>query len=1347
MRKLVGTITVALLVLFSSAAYAAHDEGPGLVQAPLITQTLNRIGILSIWNTGDKFQLRLDGVDSWQIKTIHIYVGNDPVPASRKGNLVPGRFNYKDPYRNSEGSNVLVLDLEDDMDFYWGDPYSDLRVQNIAVHVTGERLDENGNVIAAASAWAYTGEGADTEFGDIDEESLDALEFEGVGKGWWFSYMLSHPSRGHFIDSPVGGLSFQTPTHSNLTDEAGAFDFFPGESVTLSIGNYPIGTTVADHKVSPLDFYPLADVEDENVTNMARLLQSFDSNAYPRDGITLSVDVVKALETAMGTLGYTSLNFDSTEEIDAIIAETIAQATLLGLDLVEVYAEDAQIHLAESVNNSMFRKNISKTPDLASSKAKMNIATVWLPAMKANGDPVTIEYFDEDGNLIRTAEEAKPVIVTYTDADPVTGEHDVYAAVSRDDGATWKRKNLSRSADRSSFTLANDQPYYGGCKKPVFQVKGNKILVAWSSKFARGGKPRYAIEVDDPATEEVEDDYIFDDPYYVNDIWGVGGPQRSHDYTEEGFPEVGEVPHAALWVCRGLILTQKDLGTVVNADGSTWSSLGYRLGDIVWFKPERVTSGRRDVNQIFVAAAGSAGFAMVWQEDPNGVKPGRAVGPGPGWGGATTSHKTDIWYSYLAWGDHSKVDTNFVIGGDPGHDVDAADAADTTDTSTLSRPKALAPLSLPVRLSDNEVVNTDNLLVQLDDSGGYPTTTNSDNPMGYTPLPNPDASSDDADGTHAYAYTIPGLIDVNNVSEAPADINQNGFYTFDNYDDETKRVAITEDGRLLDGDTGASRGNIFLQPYVAGHKPDGSEIYSAWAIITYEETKGAGAGPPEETGTGENSDAYIPEEGKNVIYHSFDFKTPDLVSAGYIMNSPEMDIDGNLIYLTEEPAEDGTPGAQIFDYLGRPQLAYENARRGRFILQGAGAIKKSRSIMLMVYKEGEEGSGRPSDIMMQRWVVPSTDILNAYTDSEGTLVPADNPYRFENIVGDWIQDAVSEQYYRASGPVNMSSVTPTVTTASAGDPEVEDAYGAVKVVQWEQTVANLDDPSWLNPYDDARAHRGQIRGDFVQLGFSYTPNWAASRNGNDKYDFFIRRSFDGGANWTTLPAAQGGEGVEHCQLFKSVDGDGNLIKEQSEEVCTTYDAGDFEVMRNLTQLLNAKSSVIEPRIVAVPGTIKSGGFWTGIPEDKQNPAVFYVAWGTSTNPKKDPVTGEQEEPVPQDLFWSVSNDKGKNYYLQEWEVNPDSSSELAGETVYRTPWMAKGDQEQGEVQLRMTPDGSRFYASWLDEGDDGSDIVFRRIMPNIFSANVATGTVITEPIIEEEVDSADNTSDDGNAED
>jgi hypothetical protein len=83
---------------------------------------------------------------------------------------------------------------------------------------------------------------------------------------------------------------------------------------------------------------------------------------------------------------------------------------------------------------------------------------------------------------------------------------------------------------------------------------------------------------------------------------------------------------------------------------------------------------------------------------------------------------------------------------------------------------------------------------------------------------------------------------------------------------------------------------------------------------------------------------------------------------------------------------------------------------------------------------------------------------------------------------------------------------------------------------------------------------------------------------------------------------------------------------------------------------------------------------------------------------------------------------GETHELVEWNVNPDSDGNYAGETVLRWDYLAKGDSEQGEAQLRMTPDGSRFYATWVQEGDEGSDIWFRRIMRPEFEANVANTT-------------------------
>jgi len=1310
-------ISFIVFLVAGNEAFAKNGPG-GLLESKLFSaQFLNDnaveyvvTGTVQVYNTRDHLQVKIAPTEEfkdWTIKKIDLYIGAAPVPTNPSGFPLLDLFPYRQVYTNPIPEYQLILPFEGVMKFQWGAPYEALRSQNISVHVEMVQRDLNGIEQAHRELWSFNPqfekEDVLTETvtvgkNTVHERKVNIKINEPKGKAlslqtgvlnnmliqhWgFFTYEMAHPRRAHFIDSPVSGIRYQGPTQEGLTDESGGFDYFPEERVKLWVGNVLLGEPLAGHKISPLDIFEVSDTDDPRVINMARFLQSLDADGDPKGGITIPQDVANCLNASTSNMILTSVDWSDDAQVSSVISGTIAQcANLENVTLIEVSADDAKEHLDNTLSAVMFRKDISRTPSLASTKAKLDGMTLWFPAMKANGDPATIEYSDEEGNPIRTATKAKPLVITYTDADPGTGAHDTWAAISRDDGATWKRKNLSRSGDRSSFDLANGEAYPGDVKKPVVQVKDNTILVAWSSKFCNGGKPAYAIDVCSENTvdsngdgvadtceicktkdgvEVCENNYPYDDPYWKDDIFGIAGPQRSHDYTEDGFPEVGELPYSCVWIARGLVATAENVS----------NGLGEFEGDIVWFKPERLTSGRRDALQLFPGGAAGAGIALVWQEDPEGVRPGKSAGPGHGWSGATTSHKTDIWYSYITNEDFAKVDNNFIIGGDPEHD----------DPDFVGRPKALVPMSLPVRLSDNDVVNTDNLLVELK-ADGYPVE---DADGKWIPLTNYD-SSGDGDGTHRYGYEIEGLCEA--------------FYEFINEQGEAKQVCITADNRLLDGDTGASRANLTLQPYT---KSDGTT--SAWAIINYEETKGVGTGAPDNAGEGEvGRDAYVVEEGKNVIYHSFDFKNPDIVSGGNIVNLPERDASNNLVYLQDEN------GNFILDYLGQKQLAYENSRRARFILQGKGAMGPSRTIMLIVYKEGQEGSGRPSDIMLRRGVVPSTDKAN------------DNPYRFGNIICNETRVAENGQTVCVDGAQNISTVLPTVTTESQGDPQVDDPFGAVKVARWVQTVNELNDPSWLNPYEDARAHRGQMRGDFVTMGYSYTPNWAAARNGNDKYDFYIRRSFNGGNTWTTDPA---GAGVTHCESFTDP-----LTKEQ-EKVCTTYPKGAFEQARNLSQLPNAKTTVLEPRIVATPGTIKDPvtGLATDYPEDIQNKNVYYVSYGTATNPKKDLLLEEEDEEeysVPMDLYYSFSRNRGESYAEDTWVVNPDSDGNNAGEKVTRFGWLAKGDAEQGEAQLRMTPDGSRFYSCWLDEGVEASDIFFRRIMPIEFPNNIGTAPVIT----------------------
>lgn len=69
-------------------------------------------------------------------------------------------------------------------------------------------------------------------------------------------------------------------------------------------------------------------------------------------------------------------------------------------------------------------------------------------------------------------------------------------------------------------------------------------------------------------------------------------------------------------------------------------------GGATWGVPQQLSDMTRDAKQITVKGTG-AGFAMAWQEDPLGLQPGQAEGPGEGGSGAKASQGTDCWYTSI----------------------------------------------------------------------------------------------------------------------------------------------------------------------------------------------------------------------------------------------------------------------------------------------------------------------------------------------------------------------------------------------------------------------------------------------------------------------------------------------------------------------------------------------------------------------------------------------------------------------------------------------------------------------------------------------------------------------------
>jgi len=1124
-------------------------------------------------------------------------------------------------------------------------------------------------------------------------------------------------SVGIFLDSPVEGLTYTSKSTSGITNAAGEFNYVKDEEITFSFGQVQLGGAKGKGVITPMDLMS-ADHDSEVVQAMASFLQSLDKDGDHSNGVQLNSQVASLLNGQLGTgnVDFTEiLNLvgdndpatsdpvtDALTALDVVVQDVVTASSTLGVDFTLTYIDytTAATNLAAVVEDSwIFRKNISKTQELTSSKSKFNIMPVWVPARRSDDtywvDAASLTIIDNTPEDPASGDEfcqvvmdttnkeaivgryennqcwSKPLVATYTDIDwrHTNSEVDAFGAISRDDGLTWKRANLSRTGDRDVLAPADNSDgfptgFKGASRKPITQVKNNFILVSWTDYYCSGGQPTYSL-TEDPADPL--------SPRLYDDFYGVAGSQGFVDYTEQlpaddpRMPSPSVVPYSCVWASRGVV------------DPAS--------GDIQWYLPERISSGRRDAYQIFVGAAAGGGFAITWQEDPEGLQAGSAAGPGDGLSGATASHKTDIWYSYITWGNFDDIDTDFVpVAADP--DPTTPDG----DVEGLGRVKALFPIPMPVRITDNDACNAQNMF-----SDGHKWCLLAD-PQQNGDIVYLDAVSKAELETQIIAATDPVIInpepviDLSNLNL----VNCDRLIDLSPVDDNLGYTCQTANGVILDGDTGASRPNLFLQKDIEG---------KTWAILAYEETKGRNE-------IFFNGEQALEDEGKNSLYHSFMYNNPVEVAKGDYVNLPELYNDlpvirwciDDLGALHERVDINNCPASTT------PVYARENSRRIRFALQGEKAVKDSGTVLVTFYKQGMEGKGAPSDIMMRRMELGE----DAATGG--------NPYAFKNFVCE-AADAYGDCY---KGAKNMSSTTTDAYELPTQlDPIGETLTLCPKLTAWHWTADNFNDTTSATLCEDARAHRGQLRGDFLAMGYTWTPNWAAARNGNDKYDFYIRRSFDGGQTFTTK-----GD-VEHLAF---VDPDPTVSGDQYLE-STTITAGSFEPPRNVSLLKNNFESAIEPRIVAVPGsiTLKGDANLDGKPdlctadkkpcfpaEDKANLKVFIASYGLANNNDDD--SDGNLDTYPTDMFFAKTVDEGESY-LTVSKCTVDGATVVGEDCEDVWPWLAKrADIEEGEAQLRITPAGDRAYATWLQESAydpsdhfSGSDIWFRKIDDDSYS--------------------------------
>ena len=152
--------------------------------------------------------------------------------------------------------------------------------------------------------------------------------------------------QGQFVDNDVAGIRYQTATREGFTDSEGFFDYLEGEVVTFSIGSITFPSVVAKSVITPLDLVgetDLENLENQEAINIARLLQSLDSDGDTSNGIQISDESHEQLSNPEQVL----LNFD----ISATEFETQASDLLQSLPepVTLISEKEAITHLQETV--------------------------------------------------------------------------------------------------------------------------------------------------------------------------------------------------------------------------------------------------------------------------------------------------------------------------------------------------------------------------------------------------------------------------------------------------------------------------------------------------------------------------------------------------------------------------------------------------------------------------------------------------------------------------------------------------------------------------------------------------------------------------------------------------------------------------------------------------------------------------------------------------------------------------------------------------------------------------------------------------------------------------------------
>lgn len=153
---------------------------------------------------------------------------------------------------------------------------------------------------------------------------------------------------GQFIDSAVDGLEYQSGSIRGLTSTDGSFQFEQGATIQFFIGDIVLGEGQPADIMSPLDIVgTTTDVTNEYVLNIARFLQTLDTDNDPNNGISVSAFMRTQAADKVIDFNVTAAEFAANGNVQTIIAELTASNDDGPQSLVS--AQDAEAHLRDSL--------------------------------------------------------------------------------------------------------------------------------------------------------------------------------------------------------------------------------------------------------------------------------------------------------------------------------------------------------------------------------------------------------------------------------------------------------------------------------------------------------------------------------------------------------------------------------------------------------------------------------------------------------------------------------------------------------------------------------------------------------------------------------------------------------------------------------------------------------------------------------------------------------------------------------------------------------------------------------------------------------------------------------------